>query len=186
MTINGRQPTNYTTFEVLFLPCNVVNFWDKEPDPIADECVPDLEAQQAFLGPLQLLFYFNHEQFDDQAYGDESIVRESKVMNVQVDTQKQTWQDFTIQTTELNDETAVVQLGNAQQSYFYGQNEKPVLIPSAWNKFPTEQSPKSKYKYTSLEITVNPDLKQINRKTYSTLDLLGDVGGFGDALLVLG
>ncbi len=44
MTINGRQPTNYTTFEILFLPCNVVNTWDKEPDPIADECVPDLKA----------------------------------------------------------------------------------------------------------------------------------------------
>ena len=64
--------------------------------------------------------------------------------------------------------------------------EKPELVPSAWNKFPTPEDPGSQYKYTSLEITVNPDLKVLNRQTYGLLDFLGDCGGLLDALLVIG
>ena len=49
-TIFGQQPTNYRTLEILFIPCNVENSWDDDPDPISEDCVRDLEAQQAFLG----------------------------------------------------------------------------------------------------------------------------------------
>lgn len=69
---------------------------------------------------------------------------------------------------------------------FYGKEEKPELNPSAWNNYPSKENPNSKYKFTSLEIGINPDLKQINRKTYSILDFLGDCGGLFDALLVIG
>lgn len=94
--------------------------------------------------------------------------------------------DFSLETSQLNDETEFLQLGNAQQTFFYGKNEKPELIPSAWNKYPSKEDPYSKYKFTGIEIGVNPDLKQINRQTYSALDFLGDCGGLFDALLVIG
>ena len=38
----------------------------------------------------------------------------------------------------------------------------------------------------SLYITLNPDLKQHNRQTYSLLDWLGDCGGLLDALKAIG
>ncbi len=34
-TIWGKAPANYRTFEVLWIPCNVQNNWDSDPDPIS-------------------------------------------------------------------------------------------------------------------------------------------------------
>ncbi len=79
-------------------------------------------------------------------------------MNIQVSNSDPTWMDLTIQTSQLIDETTAIQVGNAEESFFYGQMNKPELVPSAWNKFPTPDNPSSQYKFTSMEITVNPDL----------------------------
>lgn len=84
-------------------------------------------------------------------------------MNIQVSNSDPTWMDFTIETTQLNDVTTAIQVGNVEESFFYGQMKKPELVPSAWNKFPTPDDPGSQYKFTSMEITVDPNLKQINR-----------------------
>ena len=80
-------------------------------------------------------------------------------MPIQVSNSEPTWMDFMIQTSQLNDETSLLQIGDAQENIFYGRNEKPELSPSAWNKFPSKEDPNSKYKFTSLEISVNPNLK---------------------------
>ena len=42
------------------------------------------------------------------------------------------------------------------------------------------------YKFFSLEVNLNEDLKQIDRETYSMLDWLGDIGGLIEALKVFG
>ncbi len=44
LSIFGRIPINYRVFEILFLPCNVINHWDKNPDPIPEECNHSHEA----------------------------------------------------------------------------------------------------------------------------------------------
>ena len=56
---------------------------------------------------------------------------------------------------------------------------------SAWNRFPTEEDPLSRYKFTSVEINFSPDMITINRDTYSLLDWLGDLGGLLDALYII-
>ena len=57
---------------------------------------------------------------------------------------------------------------------------------SSWKYFPTEDDPFGKYKYYSFHPQLDKDLKKVNRKTKSLLDLLGDVGGFfrGTKILV--
>ena len=58
--------------------------------------------------------------------------------------------------------------------------------PSAWSKFPTEENPENRYKFTSLEINFSQDQLLIDRSTYSFLDWLGDVGGLLGALMSIG
>ena len=53
---------------------------------------------------------------------------------------------------------------------------------SSWIYFPTEESPSSKFMYTSMEIKMSLDLVTWERSTYSLLDYLGDLGGLFDAL----
>ena len=56
------------------------------------------------------------------------------------------------------------------------------LEKSSWAKFPTEEDPHARYKYTSVVINASADQRQISRKTYSLLDWIGDIGGFFDGL----
>ena len=58
-------------------------------------------------------------------------------------------------------------------------------MPSSWIYFPTEENPKGKYKYVSIEINMSPDFLTIERQTYSLLDYLGDLGGLNDALFAI-
>ena len=84
-------------------------------------------------------------------------------MTIQVSNSEPNWIDFKIDTSLLIDETSFLQIGNAEETEFFGRNEKPNIAPSGWNTFPTKEDPNSLYKFTSVEITVNPDLKQIKR-----------------------
>ena len=68
---------------------------------------------------------------------------------------------------------------------FYSYIDDLTQRYSAWNYFPTKENPNSLYKFTSIEINLNKDLKQINRQTYSLLDWLGDAGGLLDALFFI-
>ena len=72
------------------------------------------------------------------------------------------------------------------EKYYYGYNGKPEQNPSAWNNWPTKESPDNKFKYFGFEISNSPDLKQIDRSTYGILDWMGDCGGLFDALLIIG
>lgn len=84
----------------------------------------------------------------------------------------------------LSDETEWIQLGQSVDKDFYKVN---VLEPqiSAWDVFPTPDSPGSRYKFTSLEVNFSQNLNTIYRQTYSILDWLGDVGGLYDAVLII-
>ena len=55
----------YQRLEVVLLPCNYIHQqWGYEGDSVSPECIADLEAQKEYLGPLDFLFYFNDEEFD--------------------------------------------------------------------------------------------------------------------------
>ena len=57
--------------------------------------------------------------------------------------------------------------------------------PSSWINFPTPENPSSRYKFIGLDFTFNTDMIDVNRKTYSFLDWLGDTGGLVDGLFLL-
>ena len=55
-----------------------------------------------------------------------------------------------------------MQLGGQEETYFYnGLTTGP--YPSAWNVFPTEENPTTRYKYVSAEINFGKDLQEIER-----------------------
>ena len=59
------------------------------------------------------MFYFNQEKFYEQGYDEDSITRESVIMSIQASITEPSWADFKVQTSQLNDQTSLFQLGNA-------------------------------------------------------------------------
>ena len=61
LTVFGNAPSDFQVVEFLFLPCNVI-YEDSYgfKSLVSSECVDDLAAQQAYLGPINMLFYFNN------------------------------------------------------------------------------------------------------------------------------
>lgn len=57
----------------------------------------------------------------------------------------------------LSDETTIVQYGMSSESYFNEFKLAGTAFPSAWTKYPTEEDPYTKYKFTSIEINFNQD-----------------------------
>ena len=71
--------------------------------------------------------------------------------------------DYDIMSEMLSDETSLVQLGDSVDRPIYTYNEEMKVTDSNWNKFPTTENPESKYKFLSVVVNTNPDLKKINR-----------------------
>lgn len=55
---------------------------------------------------------------------------------------------------------------------------------STYSMWPTKEK-HSRYKFNSFWIELNPSLTTIERQTYSSLDLVGDVGGLVDGLSLI-
>ena len=58
--------------------------------------------------------------------------------------------------------------------------------PSNFNKWPSYDKPNNLYKISSVVITLDQDITQIERATYSGLEWLGDVGGLFDGMRIIG
>ena len=56
---------------------------------------------------------------------------------------------------------------------------------TSWNTHPSTD-PLGKYKFTSLEIILNQDVRVTTRSTYDVLSWIGDCGGLKDGLFGLG
>ncbi len=63
---------------------------------------------------------------------------------------------------EVADESQTVQLGISEDIQFYQFSHK-APVASSWNKYPTKENPSSRYKFTSIEIIVDPDKLVVNR-----------------------
>ena len=67
---------DFQRIEFVLVPCNYVHQkWGYTGDKIDKECVQDHKEQLKYLGPLNFLLYFNDEEFDQQKFNDESIMR---------------------------------------------------------------------------------------------------------------
>ena len=60
------------------------------------------------------------------------------------------------------------------------------MRPSSFNKWPTEEEPDNHYKISSVVVTLDQNISQIERSTYSSLEWLGDIGGLNDAMRIIG
>ena len=176
---------NHARLELMLLPCNFLNTqFGYSEDFIHPECVEDLTEQLEYLGPLNLMTYHTREQFNQEGYGSDSILKQSYLWSSQIDEKVPSWVRSTININELEDESDLLQYGLVDSTTFY-EYDKNIPQPSSWNKFPTPEHPLRRYKYASLSVNVGPDKLIINRETYSVLDWLGDLGGLFDALVLI-
>ena len=54
----------------MFVPCNYVHdYLGYENDSVHEECVPDLKAQQQYLGPMLVPMLFNEEVLITDSFG---------------------------------------------------------------------------------------------------------------------
>ena len=54
----------------MYVPCNYVhNEYGYTNDSVHEECIPDLEAQKEYLGPLLIPMYFNEEVLISDNFG---------------------------------------------------------------------------------------------------------------------
>ena len=112
------RPNYVTNLELLYMPCNYVhNMLGYTKDSVTPECIPDLEAQKTYLGPLKVPLYFNEEILITDSFGDESIRRFSKIIYTTINQERPQYYSFDLQTTHLEDETDLVQFGNVDESY---------------------------------------------------------------------
>lgn len=91
------------------------------------------------------------------------------------------WFKSAVQLFELQDDTAIFQLGYGSVTEFVSY-ERGVAQASAWNVHPTVD-PNGLYKFTSYEINLNQKSIVVNRSTYDILSWLGDLGGLNEALV---
>ena len=119
------RPNNYKELEFFYVPCNyVLNEFGYTGDSVYEKCIPDLESQLQYLGPLIIPMYFNEEVLVTDNFGQESIKRYSKILYNQINEQKPSYFSFDLQTTHLEDETDLVQFGNTDETYFNSPIQK--------------------------------------------------------------
>lgn len=103
---------SYQRFEYVLVPCNYVHA-EIEPtdDFVPDECIPDREEQMKYLGNLKMVIYTTEQEFNQEGYGDETIVTRSRFWTRQIDQTKPTWLDGRMLFNQLEDEIAYLQYG---------------------------------------------------------------------------
>ena len=133
-----------------------------------------------------LLVYHNQKTFKQEAFGDDRVLHHSVLKKLRADMLSPHWFKTFVQTAELNDEIAWLQLGQESIVEFEKIEFIDSYFKSGWAQWPTKEIPDGKYKYTSIVVLFNQNLVRINRTAYSSLDWLGDVGGLFDALYLIG
>ena len=177
---------DFSELDIVILPCNVrLSTLGGVEDRIDPECVGSLEEQISYIGPMNMLVYYNTERFIQDEFGDLRTEKSSTFANIQADETKPNWIQMLVKKSSLSDETTYVQWGQQDETEFFNLHFDPPR-PSAWTKFPTAENPNTRYKFTSLVVFLDPDLTIIERQTYSVLEWLGDVGGLFDGLKIIG
>ena len=87
----------YQRLEIVLVPCNYLHtHLGYTEDFISDECIADLQAQKDYLGPLDVVLYYNDEDFDQQEFGDKSILRQSRIMRTQISQEFPVWTNYKV------------------------------------------------------------------------------------------
>ena len=65
-----------------------------------------------------MLILYNSERLDNQKYGDEKIVKESKIESMQFDPRNPSYIAFNIKLNEIHDNSELINLGYSQDTEF--------------------------------------------------------------------
>ena len=108
INLHGNEnKKNYEIIEIMVLPCNhrLTHIGDTE-DRITEECVADLDAQIEYLGPLNLIFYYDQKIFKQDKFYEYSIEAHSAVKNIQADEYRPNWFQTFLRKDRIEDETS--------------------------------------------------------------------------------
>ena len=179
ISLFGNENEDFGRLDILLSPCNL----GLEPGEVPvnnPTCHLDLKDQMEFLEPLNFLLIYNNQRFNDAEFDSKTrIIKESVLVNQQIDVSKPNWFGGKLRRDQLEDEADYIKLGSSDPvDYLSFIVNKPQI--SAWTTFP------KKYKYTSFEVTLSFDTVITNRETYDFLEYLGDLGGLLEALMWFG
>ena len=143
-------------------PCNYIHDYIGDVgDTIHPECEYDPVKQFEYLSTIRIVILHNSERFNPEGYGDDSIIRESKMISQQVDPYKPNYHTIYLRKNELEDETQVLQYGKPTiTEYIHVTKDEPGL--SSWND-DLIKKPGGRYKYTSMEVNFSQDLHVTSR-----------------------
>ena len=66
-----------------------------------------------------MLTLHNDERLNAQGFGDDSIIKESKITSKQFDVRNPNWFELNIEMNELEDETSILQISEAKVREFF-------------------------------------------------------------------
>ena len=143
--------------EFLYLPCNYIHLDPQFNDYVKDGCIADLEAQRAYLGPLEVMLWYNYEEFNAEGYNGESISKMSHItQKFKFNEHRPSWFGFDVLMKSLWDETSLFQLVDEEETIFFNKADGEFSISdSSWDDFPTTANPYGKFKFMSAAIKVN-------------------------------
>ena len=135
LEIYGNFSTDSNShIEFLMLPCNTLfREWGYEGDTVADECIWDLQKQQEYLGQINVLLYFNEENYNSEEYGDKAIRRESKISRYYISNDQPSYFIELVKTNLLVDKTSYLQLFGHKEALYYNRDFEKNILTSTWN-----------------------------------------------------
>ena len=84
--------------ELILVPCNFRFSQEGGPlDTVPQDCVADISKQIEYLKSPKLQLLVNNEYFNQQGYGEDSIVRESKLITLQFNKHVPSWIGYQIE-----------------------------------------------------------------------------------------
>ena len=186
--LRGSPESNgFSYLDINVLPCHFMetSIGAKENN-IREDCVTDRDSVVKQLDKMTIFVYYNYGKFVHDSFGEASILKQSKIEKIRADEYSPHYYSSFIQNNELNDEADYIQWGQATSQEFQTLTIDSNPKPTIYNKWPTAEEPDNLYKFTGIEIQLGQDQTIIERKTYSTLEWLGDTGGLFEALKTIG
>lgn len=123
--------------------------------------------------------HYNRQRFNPTAFEKGRITNESVIANRQFDHRIPNFFHNLVTMQEVEDEIHYFQFGQFDHFELFDM-KLDISHPSSWIDFP------QRYKFTGVEILFDFNLEIVNRQTYDSLQLLGDVGGLQQGLSWIG
>lgn len=158
--------TDHRRLDFMLIPCQA---------SATKNCPHNRQETIDYLGAVDLVMMYNQERFDQRYYEDNPIFKEAVFKNVQFDHKNPNFIHSEISLTEVQDEISYLQIGQFDEVEFF-KLDIGNIEPSSWIQWPT------RYKFTGVEVLLDFDKREVNRNTYDTLAMLGDVGGLQQGL----